>query len=149
MKQSNGIFNKGLNGIMTKHDYKTNILSPNIYKKVCPNNPANYILFNMHVDDGAYMSTSPHLTVELKSILTQHFGQHEEFPVTWHDKLTEYYEIRFKHLPDASICVHMGPHILKMLSMEGIDALPDALTPALAEFFDAPTDSTPYDPTSY
>ena len=43
----------------------------------------------------------------------------------------------------------MGPHILKMLSKEGMDALPDALTPALADFFDAPTDSTPYDPTSY
>jgi hypothetical protein len=149
MKQSNGIFSKEFNGIMTKRDYKTNILSLYIYKKVCPNNPANYLLFNMHVDDGAYMSTSPHLTVELKSILTQHFGQHEEFPVTWHDKLTEYCRISFKRLANASICVHMGPHILKMLSKEGMDALPDALTPALADVFDAPTESTPYDPTSY
>jgi hypothetical protein len=51
IKQSNGTFNKGINGMMTKHDYKTNILSPHIYKKVCPNNPANYLLFNMHVDE--------------------------------------------------------------------------------------------------
>jgi hypothetical protein len=72
--------------------------------------------------------------VELKSILTQHFGQHEEFLVTWHDKLTEYCGISFKHLPDASIRVHMGPHILKVLSKEGMDALPDALSPALAVF---------------
>jgi hypothetical protein len=47
VKQSNGIFDAEFDGIMTNHDYKTHILSPHIYKKVCPNNPANYLFFNM------------------------------------------------------------------------------------------------------
>jgi hypothetical protein len=64
--QLNEIKQREFDGVMTNHDYKTDILSPHIDKKVCPNNPANYLFFNMHVDDGAYMSSSPHLTLELK-----------------------------------------------------------------------------------
>ena len=70
IKQSNGIFDKEFDKEMTNHNYKTHILSPHIYKKICPHNTANCLIFNMHVDDGAFMSTSPHLTIELKSILT-------------------------------------------------------------------------------
>jgi hypothetical protein len=43
----------------------------------------------------------------------------------------------------------MHNHINKFLTKAGMDALPGALTPGLADFFDPPTDITPFDPTLY
>jgi hypothetical protein len=43
----------------------------------------------------------------------------------------------------------MSTHILSFLTKAEMDPIPGALTPGLADFFDPPTDLTPFDPKLY
>ena len=149
IKQSNNLFNHHLRTQLATIDYHPSILGPHIYHKQCPLNPQNYILVNMHVDDGAGFSTSPTLTIELKAFLSKHFGSHSAFPLTWHPELTEYCAISFTRTPDASLKADMGKYIRQLLTKEGMDLIPGSLSPALPGFFDPPTDLTPFDPVQY
>lgn len=149
LKQSNNIFTESFRRFLVKNGYSNSILGPHVYRKTCPLNPKNYLIISMHVDDGSFMSTSPTLTAELKSILTAEYGSTDGHPLTWNDEITDYCGINFIRYADGSIKAHMGPHITKFLTKEGMDALPGALTPALADFFLSPSNSTPFNPDTY
>jgi hypothetical protein len=149
MKQSNHIFNRHLHNLLTANGYLPSLLAPHIYKKSCTIDPKNYLFLNMHVDDGAHLSTSPSLTAELKHILSVTYGSKPGYPLSWHDKISEYCGINFIHHPDGSLQAHMGPHIQEFLTKEGMDALPGALTPALPDFLDPPSNPEPFDPKTY
>jgi hypothetical protein len=95
------------------------------------------------------MSTSLFLVKELKKALTDRYGHHKDFPLTWNENMEEYCGIQFVKNNDNSVKVHMGKHIRKFLSREGMDDIEGALTPALKDFFDPPSDSTPVDPIRY
>jgi hypothetical protein len=149
LKQSNNIFNTELHRLLTSNGYFPSILAPHIFKKICPDDKRNYLFVNMHVDDGAIVSTSESLTQELKSILTARYGQHKDFPLTWNPELTEYCGLQFVRHPNNDVQVHMEKHIKKFLHKQGMDDLPSALTPANPDFFDPPTNNTPVDPVMY
>lgn len=59
LKQSNSIFTEAFRNLLVSLGYTNHPLAPHIYRKSCPNNPKNYLYINMHVDDGAFASTSP------------------------------------------------------------------------------------------
>ena len=142
LKQSNSIFTEAFRKILNTHGYSNTELAPHIYRKQCPDNPKNYLFINMHVDDGAFLSTSPTLTAELKEFLTAELGSAEGFPLTWEDTIDTYLAKHFTRNTDGSMQVDMAPYIAKFLKREGMDGLPGALTPALEDFFDAPTNIT-------
>ena len=144
IKQSNNIFNSHLGGTLEMNGYHSEPLTPYIYSKRCPQNPSDFLAVNTHVDDGAVLSTSSILLAELKSVLTARFGE-----LTWNDDLEHFCGIDFQRLSDHSIKLDVHTHLLKYLHDAGMDRIPGALTPTLSDFFDPPSDPTPFDSKAY
>jgi hypothetical protein len=144
IKQSNNIFDDDISGVLEMDGYHAEELSPHIFGKRCPLDPANSIAVNLHVDDGAVASTSAFLSATLKSLLSAKYPN-----MKWQNEMSHYCGIDVHRLPDLSVHLDMRTHILAFLSKNGMDSIPGALTPALADFFDPPTDLTPFDPKLY
>lgn len=144
IKQSNNLFDNDICGELERNGYHSEELSPHIFGKRCPIDPSDSIAVNLHVDDGAVVSTSAFLSVEFKSILSAKYPN-----MKWQDEMKHYCGIDVHRLPDLSVHLDMRTHILAFLTKNGMDPIPGALTPGLADFFDPPTDLTPFDPTIY
>jgi hypothetical protein len=144
IKQSNNIFDNDICGVLEGNGYHSEELSPHIFGKRCPLDPLNFIAINLHVDDGAIFSTSAFLSSEIRSILSAKYPN-----MKWQDEISHYCGIDIHRLPDLSVHLDMSTHIKSFLTKAGMDPIPGALTPGLADFFDPPTDLTPFDPKLY
>lgn len=72
IKQANHEFDKDLVTILTKAGFVPTPSHHSFHKR-CPIDPAESLTLNMHVDDGWYVTCSPTLRDELKTILQQRF----------------------------------------------------------------------------
>ena len=142
LKQANSIFDKDFAATLARHNYLPLPEDPHTFTKRCPNNPANCLHLNMHVDDGQYFSTSTVLTKELYTLINKRYGPDVPFrPVS-----EGICGVRLTRHPNHDVSLDMEKHILKsVLPKCGMDKVPPALTPSLPDFFDAPTDNTPTD----
>ena len=91
----------------------------------------------MNVDDGNSFSTSDILLAELKEVLTTRYGD-----IDFIDKPPGMCGVHYSYHDDG-ISLDYGPYLRRALKTLGFDKVPPALTPSLADFFDAPTDLTP------
>ena len=99
----------------------------------------------MHVDDGMFITTSPTLAAEFRSAIRQRYGS----DVAFHP-LTTFCGVTITNNADYSIKMDMGKYIVDDLLVKcGMGKLPPALTPSDKDFFDPPTDLTPFDPTTF
>ena len=144
IKQANHEFDKDLVNILTKAGFLPTPSDHHSFHKRCPINTADSLTLNMHVDDGWYVTCSPTLRDELKSILQQRYG-----PIAFNDESTGVCGVRLTRHSNHSCTLDQGPHILKFLHQSGMDLVPPALTPSTSNFFDPPSDLTPVDRTRF
>jgi hypothetical protein len=144
IKQANHEYDKDLINLLTNAGFLPTASDPHSFHKRCPDNPANSLTLNMHVDDGWHVTCSITLLLELKALLTARYG-----PIEFHDASSGVCGVRLTRHHDHSCTLDQGPHITKFLHRAGMDLVPPALTPSTATFFDTPTDLTPVDKTRF
>ena len=144
LKQANNVFDTELIALHTAAGFHPTISDHHTFRKVCPINPANSLIINLHVDDGFYLSTSPTLLAEYKDLLTTRYG-----PIKFADTCTSICGIHITRHTDHSVTLDYGAHISTFLTKAGMDPLPPALSPSLPTFFQAPADPTPFNATAY
>ena len=144
IKQANHEYDKDLITILTSAGFNPTNSDHHSFHKWCPDNPADSLTLNMHVDDGWYVTTSTTLREELKSILRDRYGT-----IDFNDASTGVCGVRLTRHADHSCTLDQGAHITKFLRQSGMDLVPPALTPSTPNFFDPPTDLTPVDRTRF
>jgi len=145
-KNANAIFDKDLTITMATAGYNPTPEDPHTFTKRCPLNPKNYLFLNMHVDDGQYFSTSPHLTAELQRVVRKRYGE----DVVFRDDSKGICGVTITRHQDHSVTLDMKQHIIESVLLKcGMDKLPPALTPSMPGFFDPPTDTRPTSTTDF
>ena len=88
IKQANHEFDKDLVTILIKAGFVPTPSDHHCFYKRCPIDPAESLTLNMHVDDSWYVTCSPTLREEHKTILQQRYG-----PIVFNDESTGVYGV--------------------------------------------------------
>ena len=143
IKQANHIFDQGLRQLYISNGLDPCPSSEYTFRKTLPDNPNEFLIVSMGVDDGEIVTTSPTLLTQFKQLIIQRYG-HVDF-VTSHGMCGTQYTYN----DNGSISLGYGPYIRRLLDRVGMQHQQPTLTPSLNTFFDAPEDSTPASTTEH
>jgi hypothetical protein len=119
-----------------------------MYIRKDPHDPKRRTIVDMCVDDGQIISFAKDQVADLKATLTKRYGEKE--PITWNDVSSGYKGMQISRSPSGAVTYDITKYTLGYLDRAGMDQVPAALTPSDTNFFDSPTDPTPYhDPATY
>jgi hypothetical protein len=148
LKQSNHIFTADRDVTMATAGFHPLKSNTSMYIRVDPQDPKRRTIVDMCVDDGQIISFAKDQVAELKATITKRYGEKE--PITWNDVSTGYKGMQITRSPSGAVTYDVTKYTLGYLDRAGMDQVPAALTPSDPDFFDPPTDVTPFhDPATY
>ena len=142
-RNANAISDAELHQLYTDHGFFPNPEQPRLYTKFLPENPTISTTISMHVDDGFSFSLHRPFAIEIEKALTDRYGELE-----WHDEAVSNVGVVYTRHAD-SISASQRGYLDRMLHDLGAERLPPVSLPSTADFFDAPTDTTPIDKKYY
>lgn len=137
IKQANHIFDQALRQLYIQNGYQPCHSSEYTFRKASPDNPNEYFIVSMGVDDGEIVTTSPTLLTQFKQLIIQRYG-HVDFVTSQGMCGTQY-----TYNEDGSISLGYGKYIRRILDRVGMQDQEPTLTPSLTTFFDPPENPTP------
>lgn len=138
LKQSNHIYDQDFIHLMTSNGYVSAPSHPYTFTKFSVTSPQDKIVISMHVDDGDGNTTLPELYEDFQRMILNRYG-----PLEFHSPSRGTCgQIQVVN-PNASITLHYGPYILKMLDRIGMDNVPAALSPDIKGLFELSIDTRP------
>ena len=139
LKQSNNIFDTGLQKTLQSAGFHPTYADPRIFVKLHPS-----CAVAMHVDDGLICSTHRPYYDTLISALTARYG-----PLSLNEECTSNTGYSLHRAPDGSLTVTQEGYLRRMLIDLGAQDLPTASTPSGPDLFHAPTIPTPVSSTHF
>ena len=144
LKQANHVADQNLIAYLLANGFTRCPSSPYTFNITSPTDPADKLTVSMHVDDGDGNTTCPLLYANFKRLIEARYG-----PTTFHSPSRGTCGQDMVTHPCGSVAAHYGTYIRRMLNRIGMDAVPAALSPDIAGFFDAPSDPTPLTPSAH